>query len=150
MSGFYRDGLRFACTRCGNCCSGSPGYVWISRKEQQAVADYLGLDLERFRKLYTRLVGSMISLIERPGGECIFLDAFMSCSIQPAKPRQCLSFPFWPRHLASAAAWEKTGRKCPGIGEGPLFSPEEIDAIQDRQISREVACRIFAAKRDEQ
>ena len=26
---WYRDGLRFECTRCGHCCTGAPGYVWV-------------------------------------------------------------------------------------------------------------------------
>ena len=29
---WYRDGLRFACTRCGACCTGAPGYVWVDRR----------------------------------------------------------------------------------------------------------------------
>ena len=30
---WYGGGLRFTCTQCGNCCTGQPGYVWISKKE---------------------------------------------------------------------------------------------------------------------
>ena len=27
---WYQDGLQFRCTRCGNCCTGAPGYGGIS------------------------------------------------------------------------------------------------------------------------
>jgi len=25
----YKDGLRFECQRCGSCCRGEPGVVWM-------------------------------------------------------------------------------------------------------------------------
>ena len=30
---WYKDGLAFTCTQCGNCCTGGPGYVWLSDAE---------------------------------------------------------------------------------------------------------------------
>ena len=33
---WYRDGLRFTCTRCGNCCTGAPGYVWVDADAMKA------------------------------------------------------------------------------------------------------------------
>src|SRR5262249_1390597 len=39
---WYQDGLRFECTRCGKCCSGFPGFVWVSEAELQAIADFRG------------------------------------------------------------------------------------------------------------
>jgi uncharacterized protein len=40
---WYRDGLAFACTGCGDCCTGAPGYVWVTRAEIEAMAAALGL-----------------------------------------------------------------------------------------------------------
>jgi len=37
---WYKPGLRFKCTECGACCTGAPGYVWISEKEIKAVAHH--------------------------------------------------------------------------------------------------------------
>ncbi|MCH7752933.1 MAG: YkgJ family cysteine cluster protein, partial [Planctomycetes bacterium] len=38
---WYQDGLRFKCTGCGNCCTGSPGYVWVNQAEINALAAHL-------------------------------------------------------------------------------------------------------------
>ena len=38
---WYADGLNFTCTQCGNCCTGGPGFVWISREEIVRLAAHL-------------------------------------------------------------------------------------------------------------
>lgn len=53
---WYEDGLRFECTRCGKCCSGFPGFVWVNNEELQAIADARGEPLEEVIGLYTRMV----------------------------------------------------------------------------------------------
>ncbi len=39
---WYQDGLRFTCTMCGKCCTGDPGYVWVTDEELAALAKFLG------------------------------------------------------------------------------------------------------------
>ncbi|MHC4940218.1 MAG: YkgJ family cysteine cluster protein [Planctomycetota bacterium] len=149
MSNWYADGLRFECTRCGNCCTGNPGYVWLSPAEQKEIAAALDLPLKKFLRKYTRLVHGMVSLLETRRGDCILLTEDKRCSIQEVKPRQCLAFPFWPRLLASKQEWEKMSFRCPGIGSGPTYLPEEIDAIAERGTPRAVVERIFRRKLEE-
>ncbi|MHC4849326.1 MAG: YkgJ family cysteine cluster protein [Planctomycetota bacterium] len=146
MSNWYADGLRFECTLCGNCCTGTPGYVWLSPAEQREIAASLDLSVRVFLKKYTRLVHGMVSLLESPDGDCILLTEDKRCSIQAVKPRQCLAFPFWPRLLASKGEWEKASFRCPGIGSGPRYLPQEVDAIAERGTPREVVHRIFRRK----
>ena len=146
MSNWYADGLRFECTLCGNCCTGTPGYVWLSPAEQKEIAAALDLPVRTFLKKHTRLVHGMVSLLETPGGDCTLLTEDKRCSIQAVKPRQCLAFPFWPRLLASKVEWEKASFCCPGIGSGPRYLPQEIDAIAERGTPREVVHRIFRRK----
>ncbi|WP_296458322.1 hypothetical protein [Rubinisphaera sp.] len=43
---WYKDGLKFECTQCGNCCTGGPGAVWVSEEEIQAIAEYLEKPVE--------------------------------------------------------------------------------------------------------
>ena len=40
---WYRDGLRFECTQCGKCCTGAPGYVWLTIPEIYRIAEFLGI-----------------------------------------------------------------------------------------------------------
>ena len=35
---WFREGLKFACTGCGDCCTGEPGYVWVNKAEIEAMA----------------------------------------------------------------------------------------------------------------
>ena len=144
---WYAPGLNFSCTQCGNCCTGRPGYVWISPQDERAIAAHLGLREDAFRRKYTRLVLGNLSLVEKPGGDCVFLLPDRRCAIHDVKPRQCLTFPFWPRLTATPQVWAETAARCPGIGQGPLYGPEEVDLVQDRETPRPTLCETFAKKR---
>ena len=39
---WYKDGLKFKCTQCGDCCTGAPGYVWVNQAEVEGIAAELG------------------------------------------------------------------------------------------------------------
>jgi Fe-S-cluster containining protein len=62
---WYRDGLRFSCTQCGNCCTGGPGYVWISEVEIGRLAEYLKISREEVVEKYCRKLGEKMSLRRR-------------------------------------------------------------------------------------
>ena len=124
---WYKDGLCFNCTQCGDCCSGDPGVVWVEEQEIQEIADYLGKSPIQVRSLHTRPVGDRLSLTEHSDGDCTFLDAeTRRCGIYPVRPRQCRTWPFWKSNLESPATWRETESICPGAGRGALVSLEEI------------------------
>jgi Fe-S-cluster containining protein len=125
-SPWYRDGLRFRCTRCGHCCTGAPGFVWVTDDEVRAIADHLGEDQERFRSFYTRRLPRGRSLREKVNGDCVFFEAGRGCTIYPVRPRQCRTWPFWESNVRSPEAWEGTCEICPGSGQGDLIAAEEI------------------------
>ena len=129
---WYRDGLAFACTRCGACCTGAPGYVWVNADEIAHLAEHRGESAEAFALKFVRQVGDRFSLIERPGGDCIFWDRQVGCTVYPARPAQCQTWPFWPENIASAEDWEHVTGICPGSGQGRLFSVEEVKASASR------------------
>ncbi|HEV3166004.1 MAG TPA: YkgJ family cysteine cluster protein, partial [Isosphaeraceae bacterium] len=56
-SPWYRDGLQFECTRCGACCTGAPGFVWVDEAEIARLAAYRGEQPEEFTRKYVRQVG---------------------------------------------------------------------------------------------
>ena len=91
--GFLRE--HFQCPRCGNCCRWK-GYVRISLEEIEVLAEFLGMETERFINEYTRLLPdrSGLSLLDKPTGECLYFDENKGCLIQEVKPKQCRDFPF--------------------------------------------------------
>lgn len=134
-------GLRFACTQCGNCCSGLPGYVGFTEAEGRAIAARLGLEYGRFLDDYTRQTpeGRSIKDIRRagtPSWDCVFLERDARgralCSIYEDRPAQCRTWPFWPSVVASRASWERAASGCPGINTGPLHAPGAVRLTRDR------------------
>lgn len=129
---WYRGGLSFACTGCGNCCSGpASGFVWLDDEEIQRLAGQLGMtDIDVFERKFVRRVGSRKSLVEYSDGDCIFLDPnSRRCIVYESRPSQCRTWPFWPANLDSPAAWGKAAQSCPGCNQGRLYSLQEIGRI---------------------
>ena len=129
---WYKDGLAFECTRCGACCTGAPGYVWVNAEEIQRLATYRGQSFEEFSRRFVRRVGKDLSLIEKPGGDCIFWDERAGCTVYPARPVQCQTWPFWPENIETPASWEHVTQVCPGSGKGQWFSLDEVRASAAR------------------
>jgi len=125
---WYRDGLSFSCTRCGACCTGAPGYVWVNAEEIERIAAFRGETVERFSKQFVRRVGEHFSLVEKPGGDCIFWEKERGCTVYPARPAQCQTWPFWPENIVTPESWAHVTEICPGSGQGRWFSLEEIEA----------------------
>src|SRR5262245_11060880 len=105
---WYRDGLRFTCTQCGDCCSGSPGFVWVTDIEIEALAALVTSgDVVAFEDQYVRRVGARKSLKEFPNGDCVFLDEkTRRCTVYAARPAQCKTWPFWDSNLKTERDWE--------------------------------------------
>ena len=153
---WYAGGLKFTCTQCGNCCTGGPGFVWISDEEIARLAAFLQLSAQQVRERYCRKIGSRWSLKEHktPEGkfDCIFLSdqplaaskkrelrpgqpiplRRRGCAIYPARPLQCRTWPFWDTNLSDKQMWDFASRKCPGMNRGgQTFSAEQIEALRD-------------------
>ncbi len=124
---WFKDGLRFTCTGCGDCCTGAPGFVWVNREEISDLARKVKLSPAEFEERYVRKVGIRKSLVEYENGDCVFFDAnSRKCAVYEARPRQCKTWPFWQSNMASEETWRDTCEACPGSGKGKLHSAEHI------------------------
>ena len=123
---WYKDGLRFGCSRCGKCCTGEPGFVWVNDEELAAIAAYRAERVEEVTRLYTRTGHRGPTLREKANGDCVFYDPGQGCTIYPVRPRQCRTWPFWESNLETPETWEQTTQICPGSGRGELIPAEEI------------------------
>jgi Fe-S-cluster containining protein len=129
---WYAEGLQFACTQCGGCCSGAPGYVWVTLEDMNKIAAFLKMSFEDFARTYVRQIGDKYSLTEKYNYDCAFLtrrNGKTGCMIYPVRPTQCRTWPFWNDNLKSENAWERAAEKCPGmkVTEGAKFGLEHIE-----------------------
>jgi uncharacterized protein len=113
-------GVRFTCQRgCINCCN-MQGFVYLTESDLKRAAKFVGMTPRAFEKKYVYRTQFEMRFRKPRDKQCPFLLED-GCSIHPAKPTQCKTFPFWPELLEKPAEWRRTARYCPGIGKGPLI-----------------------------
>lgn len=130
---WYKEGLRFKCTECGKCCTGAPGYVWVTEQEIEGMAMALQIPVTDFKRKYIRHRDNRMALIERKVAPneyaCIFLKD-KKCQVYQNRPIQCRTFPWWPSNLKSEESWKLTAEECEGINpEAPLYPYDQIIQI---------------------
>ncbi|MDR2048256.1 MAG: YkgJ family cysteine cluster protein [Treponema sp.] len=129
---FYAGGLRFSCTRCSSCCRYESGFVFLSRKDAELLAEELKMEYTAFVETFCRWVpapdpvsgGALrLSLKEKTNFDCVFWDG--GCKVYERRPLQCRSFPFWDSIIYSETVWK--GLDCPGKDRGTFHGPDEIE-----------------------
>lgn len=114
------DGVRFTCQPgCINCCN-MQGFVYLTESDLKRAAKFVGMTPRAFEKKYVYRSLFEMRFRKPRDKQCPFLLEH-GCSIHPAKPTQCKTFPFWPELIEKPAEWRRTARYCPGIGKGPLI-----------------------------
>jgi Fe-S-cluster containining protein len=114
------EGLRFECQPgCTACCE-QKGFVYLTEADLPRAAEFLGMTPEAFERKYVYRTKKQMRLRVPRESQCNFLRDG-GCSIHPAKPTQCRTFPFWPELVESRQEWRKTAKYCPGIDKGELI-----------------------------
>ncbi len=121
---FFDKGIRFECRKCGTCCTGEPGVIYVDEEEITRIADFVEVPRDVFVERCLYLLKESYSIRETDDGRCIFFEN--GCAIYPVRPLQCSTFPFWFQNMRSLDAWEDVRLKCPGIGKGPVHPKEHI------------------------
>jgi Fe-S-cluster containining protein len=106
-----------ACKDCGGrCCNGDSGNIWVNRKEIEAIAFLLNMDIPAFIDIYLRKIGYKFSIKELKSKEnyaCVFYDESKDgCTIYDVRPEQCRTFPFWPYFKDKP---KDAAEECPGV-----------------------------------
>jgi Fe-S-cluster containining protein len=71
---WYKDGLHFKCTGCGKCCTGAPGFVFLTDEDVEKLLQHLKISKKEFLKRYTKSFNGRLSLRDdTPNYGCIFL-----------------------------------------------------------------------------
>lgn len=127
---WYEKGLRFSCTRCGNCCRnhGDYTYVYLTPKDVSAIALHLQMAEPAFLEAYCQEEDGWVTLrMDSPA--CPFLGAGNACAIYPVRPKQCATWPFWKENLRRETWQGEVKADCPGIDTGELHSRAEIERV---------------------
>ncbi len=156
----------FECHRCGHCCSGGSGFVWMEERELGGLARAMEMEESAFIERYVRSTpdprtGELRLSLREEGGRCALLSGTNTCSVYTARPEHCSQFPYWPSVLEDEEAFEVARETCPGMAveveEGVrevAFAAleelyEEVDAFVERAqpvcIQRGVCCRFEEA-----
>ncbi len=124
---WWDSGIRFECQGSGQCCVSRDeyGYVYMTKEDRIRMAQALGLSTSAFTKQYCDKEDGIYHLVDGPEGRCHFLEGHR-CGIYEGRPTQCRTWPFWPE-VMNAKTWKKeVADFCPGVGQGKLWSKEEI------------------------
>lgn len=137
---WWQEGVRFECQGSGKCCTshGEFGFVFLTLEDRRRFAQFLGISTATFtRKYCDKNEHGVFHLKEdSKNTDCMFLKN-KRCSVYEARPTQCRTWPFWPE-VMSPKAWSRdVAAFCPGVGRGPLISPEKIQNILAEQKASE-------------
>jgi Fe-S-cluster containining protein len=117
--------MRFQCQPgCIKCCE-EKGFVYVSPSDIVRLADFLGMTETGFKARYVYSTKNVSRLRVPRHSYCPFLTP-QGCSVHPAKPIQCRTFPFWPELVNDKKEWNATAKWCPGMGKGPHVSKELV------------------------
>ena len=106
--------FRFRCRRSGNCCARPEGVVRVTPEDVARIAAHLAMSETAFRSRYVAASGDRLA--EGFGSRCVFLadGRHATCTIYPARPERCRTWPFWDEHR-DPATLAAAARICPGI-----------------------------------
>jgi hypothetical protein len=131
---YERRPLRFECTGCGKCCTGTSDYfIAVSRAEQRRIQEHLGISWRWFRRRYLFRFDDETESLRMPGGRCEFLGDDNRCRIYKVRPLQCRTYPYWPELVGSLFSWRLETRRCEGIGRGEAIPLEHVRRMLQRQ-----------------
>ena len=83
------------CLECQKCCKGK-GLVYLTRDDQNRIAQHLKIERRDFIGQYCRRVNNWTVLRAKENLDCVFLEK-EGCVIYSVRPDQCRKFPqSWP------------------------------------------------------
>lgn len=137
------SGLRFSCTRCGDCCRRARGeekHVYLETADLERLSRALALTRAELMHRHVERLDAVSLVLRWSETACQFLGPD-GCTVYDARPAQCRTFPFWPENLASRESWEReVVADCPGSRdpEARLYSLGEIRSLTETRPSGRV------------
>ena len=104
----------FVCQHTGNCCI-SPGYVYVSANDIEAMATELQIPISQFIEHFV-IQKNGWSLIASPTFRTrCFLNESNQCQVYATRPSACRTYPDWDDIWANNTTVLKESRQCQGL-----------------------------------
>lgn len=158
-----KNGFKFSCQICGNCCKGKKeGYIFIHKPDLEKLFEYFKCATEaskhEFAKEHLEIISqkfaykdnntdvkksyyydTLVFKLFGENEECCFLGENNVCKIYSVRPFQCSSYPIWRIILTIKKNWDKNLKKCKGINitNGEFFSKKRILDILKKEFQLE-------------
>jgi len=130
--------------------------------EARRIGARLGMTLPAFLKRRCRVrremvgdVGRQVAVptitIKTRNGRCPFLSPSGECGIHDVKPLFCAQAPFvWDVAEGGERLWRAIRAYCPGVGQGPLYRPERIRRMlqREKELARDEFHEVSGASED--
>jgi len=117
----YPKEVRFACSRCGMCCTDTEAKartILMLRAEAESISKETSMDLEEFVERIENFEPYVYQMRKTSNKKCMFLK-YNLCSIYRIRPLICRFFPFQLRNLGRSKYIFSVTNECPNVGEGP-------------------------------
>lgn len=96
--------------------------------ELEKISQFLKMGKNDFLSQYgVELENTAPGIVINRQGRCVFLLKNNRCSIYAVRPRQCLTYPYWPEIMVSQAAWDNEANRCEGINTGKAVKTKHIE-----------------------
>ena len=134
---WFEAGLRFRCTSCGKCCTGSAGAVYLSKPDLERLANFFRLPVGAFARKYTRMSKGRRVLADRAASlDCVFLNAG-TCTVYDARPTQCRTYPWWHGNIRDEESWVSAAEDCEGINHPRALLVSSTEILEQSQMDQE-------------
>ncbi|MEW5736518.1 MAG: YkgJ family cysteine cluster protein [Thermodesulfobacteriota bacterium] len=118
----------FTCTMCGKCCQGFGGTL-VSEEDIRALAAFVDVAPEAFRRDFCAVSGLGVVLAQKPDGYCVFYTD--RCSVHPVKPAMCRKWPFIEAVVRHPENWAVMASACPGMkADSPVEKVRQVVAAE--------------------
>ncbi len=158
-----KNGFKFGCQICGNCCKGKKkGYIFTYKPDLEKLFEYFKCTTEaekhEFAKKHLEIISqkfvykdnntdvkknyyydTLVFKLVGENEECCFLGEKNMCKIYSVKPFQCISYPVWRIILTIKKNWDENLKKCKGINitNGEFYSQKKILDILKKEFQLE-------------
>ena len=104
----------FKCQNSGNCCK-TPGYVYVSQSDINAMANNLNLPVHMFKRFFVTRINGWHAIAGPNFRSQCFLSDDNLCEVYHSRPKKCRTYPDWDYIWENDESLIKESQACKGL-----------------------------------